>query len=99
MEEEFIPEDIKSQYGALLWKSVKEKWMIVSPLQGKNLKAEILVKISPDGKILERRVEKTSGNPTFDALALSVIDSIQSFSPPPWNPKKPVEIIFIFSSE
>jgi colicin import membrane protein len=97
--EESVTEDIKNQYGTLLWKTVKEKWTIVSPLKGKNLKAEVLVKISSDGKIIERKIEKSSGNPTFDAIALSVIDSIETFSPPPWNPKKPVEIIFIFSSE
>jgi len=97
--EESVTEDIKNQYGTLLWKTVKEKWAIVSPLKGKNLKVEVLVKISSDGKIIERKIEKSSGNPTFDAIALSVIDSIETFSPPPWNPKKPVEIIFIFSSE
>jgi colicin import membrane protein len=97
--EEFIPKDMKTRYANILWKTVKEKWAIVSPLKGKNLKVEVLVKISSDGKIIERKIEKSSGNPTFDAIALSVIDSIETFSPPPWNPKKPVEIIFIFSSE
>jgi len=97
--EEFVPEDVKAQYANVLWKTVKEKWTILSPLKGKNLKAEVLVKISSDGKIIERKIEKSSGNPTFDAIALNVIDSIESFYPPPWNPKKPVEIIFIFSSE
>lgn len=97
--EEVVPEDLKSVYGSILWKMVKEKWEIVSSLKGKSLKVEVLVKISADGKILERRVEKTSGNSTFDVLALNLIDSIESFPPPPWSPKKPVEIIFIFSSE
>jgi len=97
--EEFIPEDIKSEYASILWKTVKERWAILSPLKGKNLKVEVSVKISPEGKVLERKVEKSSGNSTFDALALNVIDSIETFLPPPWNPKKPVDIIFIFSSE
>lgn len=94
-----VPDDLKTQYGSSLWSIVKERWAVISSMKGKNLKAEVFVKIAPDGEIIERKIEKSSGSSAFDALALRVIDEVGRFPPVPWKAQKPLEILFLFSSE
>jgi TonB family protein len=43
----------------------------------------VLIKINKNGKIVETRIEKSSGNSFYDESALRTISKIRKFSPPP----------------
>lgn len=52
-------------------------------LKGQGLRVTVLVKVDAQGKILEHRVEKSSGNPSWDRAALAAVEEVGTVPRPP----------------
>lgn len=72
---------------------IKSKWQLPQWLIGKPLKTKILVKIEPDGRVRDRKVVQTSGNPTYDEYCLQAIEKAAPF------PKVPDKFTEVFSED
>lgn len=68
---------------------IKSNWQLPQWLIGKPLKTKVLVKIAPNGHILDKKVVQTSGNPTYDEYCLQAIEKASPF---PQVPEKFTEI-------
>jgi colicin import membrane protein len=61
-----------------------------------NPSAEVLVRLSPDGTIVSRKLTKPSGNAAWDAAVLKAIDKTERF-PKDTDGSVPSEIVFTFT--
>jgi TonB family protein len=72
-------------YGAL--KGQVRRYFLVSqtiPDQERiRLRANVLFRIGRSGELIESRLQKSSGNPLFDAAVLSAVKKAAPFAPPP----------------
>ena len=59
-------------------------WKMPTWLSGRKLKAKVLVKLTPQGRILSTDFVERSGNPDFD---LEVLKAIERADPVPAPPK------------
>ncbi|MES2802236.1 MAG: TonB family protein [Bdellovibrionota bacterium] len=72
---------------------IKSKWQLPQWLIGKPLKTKVLVKIEPDGRVSDKKVVQTSGNPTYDEYCLQAIEKATPF------PKVPEKFTEVFSED
>lgn len=73
------------EYLIKLDQHIKNNWALPQWMIGKPFKTQILVKFSPDGKIISSKVIKPSGNPAYDDFCLA---AIEQSSPLPRVPEK-----------
>lgn len=79
-------------YIATVEKQIRQNWEIPEWLSNKNLKAQVRVRFDENGNVISKDIFKSSGNPTFDDLAL---DTVQKSSPVPPPPAKFVRILSV----
>lgn len=72
---------------------IKSKWALPQWLIGKPLKTKILVKINPDGRVADKKIVQSSGNPTYDEYCIQAIDKASPF------PKVPEKFTEIYSED
>ena len=72
---------------------IKSKWALPQWLIGKPLKTKILVKIHPDGRVADRKIVQSSGNPTYDDYCIQAIEKAAPF------PKVPEKFTEIYSED
>jgi len=79
------------RYFGLLSVAVRRHYDVSSTIpenQRKALKATALIRISPNGKLLEAKLTQSSGNPLFDAAVESALLRAAPFAPPPEHLKE-----------
>lgn len=71
-------------YGDRLRTEIQSKWGVPAniPMDG-SLSTKILFRIDERGRVLDARVEKSSGNATFDSFCLQAIYKASPLTPPP----------------
>ncbi len=81
-------------YARLIWIKVRRNWHFPESLLNKgDVEAIISIKIAPDGRIISKRFEKTSGFPAFDRSVLKAISDSNPLPPLPRSiGKGPIEI-------
>jgi colicin import membrane protein len=62
-----------ASYGGRVAARIKPNVVLADPISG-NPRAEVEVRADADGKIVSRRLVKSSGNPTWDQAVLRAID-------------------------
>ncbi|MCM2353872.1 MAG: TonB family protein [Pseudobdellovibrio sp.] len=72
---------------------IKRNWALPQFLIGKPLKTKVLVKIHPDGRVIDKKIVQSSGNPTYDDYCIQAIDKASPF------PKVPDKFTEIFSED
>lgn len=72
---------------------IKSKWALPQWLIGKPLKTKILVKILPDGRVADRKIVQSSGNPTYDEYCIQAIEKAAPF------PQVPAKFTEIYSED
>lgn len=72
---------------------IKSNWALPQWLIGKPLKTKVLVKIHPDGRVADRKIVQSSGNPTYDEYCLQAIEKASPF------PKVPAKFTEIYSED
>lgn len=70
-------------YLASLDQQIKQNWYLPEWLAKKPLRTQIRLKIDEKGRILSREIVLSSGNSSYDDLALETIDKSAPFAPPP----------------
>jgi colicin import membrane protein len=70
-------------YGAELNRHIKQHWTLPEWLSKRELKAQVVVYIDTRGNVLERKIVKSSGNPSYDEEVLAAVDKSAPFPPPP----------------
>jgi len=82
-------------YFALIRRRVKEFWTIPDLLSEQtDLKAVVIVKIDKEGRVLEMRLQRSSGNLYFDRCALQAVAKAEPFPPPPGGVPFEVGLVF-----
>ncbi|HKJ90923.1 MAG TPA: TonB family protein [Oceanipulchritudo sp.] len=61
---------------------------------GANLEAEALFSITPEGRLTDARIQRTSGNSPFDQSVLRTLRSIRTPGPPPGNREYTFSLVF-----
>jgi colicin import membrane protein len=64
-------------------RQIKKFWSLPEWLARGQLAARALVRIDTSGRVLEKRITKSSGNPTYDSLILKAIEDANPFPTPP----------------
>lgn len=72
---------------------VKSHWSLPQWLIGKPLKTKVLVKIESDGRVSDKKVVQSSGNPTYDDYCLQAVTKASPF------PKVPDKFAEIYSED
>ncbi|HEY8271461.1 MAG TPA: TonB family protein [Pseudobdellovibrionaceae bacterium] len=70
-------------YLAGLDQQIKQNWFLPQWLSKKPLRTQVRLKIDEKGHILSREITLSSGNSSYDELALETIDKSAPFAPPP----------------
>jgi len=70
-------------YLADLDHQIKQNWLLPEWLAKKPFRAQVRLKIDEKGQILSREIVLSSGNSSYDELALETIDKSAPFAPPP----------------
>ena len=70
-------------YGADLNRHIKQHWTLPEWLSKRELKAQVVVYIDTRGNVLERKIVKSSGNPSYDEAVLEAVDKSTPFPAPP----------------
>ncbi len=70
-------------YGADLDRHIKQHWSLPEWLAKRDLKAQARVYIDSRGNILDRKIVKSSGNPSYDEEVLATLDKAAPFPAPP----------------
>jgi colicin import membrane protein len=70
-------------YLATLDQQIKRNWFLPQWLAKKPLRAQVRLRLNDKGEILAREIALSSGNSSYDDLALSTIDRSAPFPPPP----------------
>jgi TonB family protein len=88
------PADIRFKaYYNRIWSKIRSSWVPQGVAPGEKLKAVVEIRIAPDGRIKEYRVEEGSGNDYYDQ---SAIRAVRKSSPLPALPEelgdKPLEV-------
>lgn len=61
---------------------IRASWSIPGWLANLNLKASVLVKVTPQGFVKYKKILKSSGNETYDDAVLATVDRASPFPPP-----------------
>lgn len=69
---------------------IYQSWALPEWLSKKDLKAQVLVRIDENGRVIYRQIYKSSLNPTYDDVCL---EAIENASPTPPPPEKLVKIM------
>jgi colicin import membrane protein len=69
-------------YGAQIVMAVQPNWHWPALAQG-NLSVTLYLKINAAGRVLDVRVEASSGNALFDSSAVAAVRRTQTLPPPP----------------
>ena len=72
---------------------VKSHWALPQWLIGKPLKTRVLVKIEPDGRVSDKKVVQSSGNPTYDDYCLQAVTKASPF------PKVPDKFTEVYAED
>lgn len=72
---------------------VKSHWALPQWLIGKQLRTRVLVKIEPDGRVSDKKVVQSSGNPTYDDYCLQAVTKASPF------PKVPDKFTEIYAED
>ncbi|MGZ3774165.1 MAG: TonB family protein [Pseudobdellovibrionaceae bacterium] len=70
-------------YASDLDHHIKQNWALPEWLAKRNLKAQARVFIDSRGNIIDRKIIKSSGNPSYDEEVLATIDRSSPFPSPP----------------
>ncbi len=70
-------------YASDLDRHIKDHWSLPEWLAKRDFKAQARVLIDSRGNILERKIVKSSGNPSYDEEVLATIDRSAPFPAPP----------------
>lgn len=70
-------------YLSSLDQKIKQHWYLPEWLAKKPLRAQVRLKIDEKGQVLAREIVLSSGNPSYDELALETIDKSAPFAAPP----------------
>lgn len=70
-------------YLAGLDQQIKQHWYLPEWLAKKPFRAQVRLKIDEKGRVLSREIVLSSGNSSYDELALETIDKSAPFAPPP----------------
>jgi TonB family protein len=73
------------EYYGKISNEIHQQWGTPPITWPKDLEATISIKIIKDGTIFIQKVEKSSGNPFFDKLAISALTKASPLSPPPYE--------------
>lgn len=79
---------IADQYDAYvgqLDQHVKSYWDLPRWLSEEKIACTVSVRIDSRGFVIAKRIIKSSGNPSFDDIALNTVDMASPFPPPPSN--------------
>jgi colicin import membrane protein len=71
------------EFTALIQSHVRRFWQAPSWAAGQDYKTRVLVKLSPSGRVLSKKVIQSSGRSDFDASALEAVEAADPFPPPP----------------
>lgn len=70
------------KYKALIIQSIGEHWLV--PLQAdKSLTSELLIRLGPDGNVLDVKITKSSGDPSLDSSARAAVLKASPLPVPP----------------
>ncbi|MGZ3769275.1 MAG: energy transducer TonB [Bdellovibrio sp.] len=70
-------------YSADLDRHIKQNWSLPEWLAKRDFKAQVRVYIDSRGNIIDRKIVKSSGNPSYDEEVLATIDRSSPFPIPP----------------
>lgn len=70
-------------YLASLDQQIKQHWFLPQWLAKKSLRTQVRLKIDEKGQVLAREIVLSSGNSSYDELALETIDKAAPYAPPP----------------
>lgn len=70
-------------YLSSLDQQIKQHWFLPEWLAKKPLRAQVRLKIDEKGRVLAREIVLSSGNPSYDELALETIDKAAPYAAPP----------------
>lgn len=76
---------VDATYTGLVMGIVRQQWTSVPRSDRTNLIASVRVRLSADGSIEQVNLERSSGNPAYDASVLSALSKVGSLPKPP-NP-------------
>ena len=71
------------EYAGKLRAHVHKNWGVPGWMRAGQLKAVMLVKIGPDGSVIEKEFTKKSGNGPFDSTIEAAIERADPFPAPP----------------
>ena len=72
-----------ARYIAELQRLFKEHFRPLPTVQGQGFTTVVFVTVDDYGRVASRRVEKSSGNASFDAAAVAAVDNVPMVPPPP----------------
>ncbi|MEI7440407.1 MAG: TonB family protein [bacterium] len=78
----------EDEFKASVKAHVLKFWTSPPSAMGQGYKAQIAVKISPAGRVLSKKIIKSSGRPDFDTSAMDAIEAADPFPAPPENLKR-----------
>ncbi|MDD3471317.1 MAG: energy transducer TonB [Syntrophaceae bacterium] len=73
----------RRQYYTSIWNAVRQHWALPEGLKRQKLEAVFILVLRRDGKIMDLRIEKKSGNPDFDRAAEMAIRQAEPLPPFP----------------
>lgn len=73
----------RRQYYTEIWNAVRRQWVLPEYLKAQRLEALLVVVIRRDGKVLDLRVEKSSGNEAYDESARRAVRKAEPLPPFP----------------
>lgn len=82
-------------YVEIVGSMLKERWFYPNLGRNEKLRTTIRIFVDGSGKILNYRIEHSSGREDFDAAALRSVEQYTSFTKPPNN--KPVDFVVNFN--
>lgn len=71
------------QYVGSLERVVRGNWALPEWLANKNLKAQVRIKVNAKGEVVDIKLIKPSGNPSFDENVMMTVQKSSPLPPPP----------------
>lgn len=73
----------RKQYYTEIWNAIRRQWVLPEYLKAQRLETTLVVVVRRDGKVLELRVEKSSGNEAYDESARRAVRKADPLPPFP----------------